>query len=246
MSINFWIFVGISLLMGVFALVVIIKKYRGRIRRPNSPDAVQSKPIKRGEKGEITYNGTIYSYQYHRGSKNTPPFLSISTACPSKGKFKITRETGFDRFFIRMGITRKLFSYDRDFDVMFNITSDYPRFAEEYFKKKEIQRITRETFEQGFTQLKLDGKQLTFYWTPYRRSFLDTLDVEKIAAGMDKLRENAASAAFAAETEDMSWKPKRLLAFIIPIFLLISGLIAVLWGMTERTPLDGGALFVDS
>ena len=117
---------------------------------------------------EITdnYNGTDYSQLFTPGGKNVPPAYQIKVACPSSGSFSIGRETGFDRLFKSLGITREIQTGHKDFDNKFFINTDAIGFTRTYFMSSEKCRAVDGIFEHGFTKVEHDGKTMVAICSP--------------------------------------------------------------------------------
>lgn len=206
--------------------------------------------IKKGSRGQGTVNSSIYSYQYNRGTDKHPPSFHITLECPAEGGFKITRETGFDRFFKKIGVAVEMSTEDREFDKRFYIATDYSDFTRTFMYKSKNRDMINRIFDRGFNRITLKGNQLTMQWDNYRPKAPLTLitveEVQQLATYLDNMKQNLPAPGTFAITETGNWKSRRFFIFASAIFLLVSGIVTTLLGMIEYEPLDGGTLFLDS
>jgi hypothetical protein len=188
-----------------------------------------------------------YSYFHFRGGHNAPPYFKVSVECPSTGDFKITRETGFDRFFKRLGICVELETNDREFDDAFFITTNTVGFTREYFRKSDKRRLVTEVFAKGFNELMHDGKKIVTTWKAFPRGVtMEIKTVEEIVAVLGQLAGDIPNIYEQESAENIGWKQRRFFAFAAPGFLLAAGIAGLIVGLTIFSPLDEGKVILDS
>ena len=199
---------------------------------------------------EITdnYNGTDYYQLFTPGGKNVPSAYQIKVACPSSGTFSIGRETGFDRLFKSLGITREIQTGYKDFDNKFFINTDAIGFTRTYFMSSEKCRAVDGIFEHGFTKVEHDGKTMAAICSPVAfKKPLDETAIQKVVSSLTVLAQNIHE--HPGEDIDQvkkGWKAKRIMAFTIPVLLFIVGIPTFFIGLLAYTPLDKWELFLTS
>lgn len=203
--------------------------------------------LEKGAKGNGTFQGVEYSYVHFQGGHNAPPYFKVSVECPSTGDFKITRETGFDRFFKRLGICVELETNDREFDDAFFITTNTEGFTREYFRKSDKRRLVTEVFAKGFNEVMHDGKKIVATWKSFPRGMtMEIKTVEEIAAALGLMADDIPNIYEQESAENIGWKQRRFFAFAVPIFLLVAGIAGLIIGLTIFSPLDEGKVILDS
>jgi hypothetical protein len=73
--------------------------------------------------GNFEYRGIRYGQGLVRGGQYSPTYFQVTVPFPAGGKFRIKEETGFDRFFRKAGILRKIRTHDPDFDRRFYVST---------------------------------------------------------------------------------------------------------------------------
>jgi hypothetical protein len=240
-SIIVMIVATLFIIITLIIVLVALKKSRQRKQK------LDSDAIKKGETGGGTVNGIDYTFRHFRGTHQVPPSFSVTVECPEGYAFKITKETAFDRFFKRLGLAVEVTTHDPSFDDNYYIAADNSMFAREYFGKSEHRRIIDKLFQAGFNQLQLKGRKLTALWMPYRLKTPPTREeVDEIAASLGTLREKIPTMPPEQPPGIPVWKFKRAVAFTVSILAVVTGLISMMTGLLEYTPLDGGTMFLDS
>lgn len=203
--------------------------------------------LEKGAKGNGTIQGVDYSYIHFQGGHNAPPYFKVSVECSSTGDFKITRETGFDRFFKRLGICVELETNDREFDDAFFITTNTEGFTREFFRKSDKRRLVTGVFAEGFNEVMHDGKKIVATWKSFPRGRnMEIKTVEEIAAALGQLADDIPNIYEQESAENIGWKQRRFFAFAVPIFLLVAGIVGLVMGLTTFSPLDEGKVILDS
>ncbi|MGE5343470.1 MAG: hypothetical protein ACM3SY_18530 [Candidatus Omnitrophota bacterium] len=236
------IFLMVVVLM-FFIIIGSIIKRRMKLKNANMK---QQGFIPSGSEEQGQYQGISYAYKHYPGSKNSPPSFMVVINCPSPstGAFKVTRETGFDRFCKHLGLCVELNTNDPEFDDMFYITTNMLYFTRQYLDDAEKRRLIRNIFDKGFNEVKFEGQTITATWHSFPRgNTMDIKTVEEIVAALSGMSTNI---PYATEPEAAPWKSKRVFAFAIPILLLVTGVICLIVGLSSYLPLDTGKVFMDS
>lgn len=231
----------------VFVIVISIIVYVVRKQKGKNRDLREQGFFEKGARGQGNFQGVDYSYVHFQGGHNAPPYFKVSVECPSTGDFKITRETGFDRFFKRLGICVELETNDREFDDAFFITTDTVGFTREYFRKSDKRRLVTEVFARGFNEVMHDGKKIVATWKSFPRGMkMEIKTVEEISAALGQLAGDIPNIYEQESAENIGWKQRRFFAFAVPIFLLVTGIACLIIGLTIFHPLDEGKVILDS
>ena len=192
------------------------------------------------------YNGRDYFQLYNPGGKNVPSSYTIKIECSSSGIFSVGRETGFDRFFKSLGVTREIQTGDKDFDQKFFINTNALEFTRAFFMNPEKCLSVKNIFEHGFTKVEHDGKTMAAICSPVQfKEPLDQTAIQKIVSFLvelsEHINEHPDEGAFQV---NKGWKIKRIAAFSIPILLFMVGIPTFFFGLFEYTPLDKWELFL--
>ncbi|MDQ1352019.1 MAG: hypothetical protein QG657_2325 [Acidobacteriota bacterium] len=231
----------------VFIVIVSIIVIAVRKQKEKNIKLREQGFLEKGAKGNGTFQGVEYSYVHFQGGKNAPPYFKVFVECPSTGDFKITRETGFDRFFKRLGICVELETNDREFDDAFFITTNSEGFTREYFRKSDKRRLVTEVFARGFNELIHDGEKIVATWKSFPRGMnMEIKTIEEIAAVLGQLAGDIPNIYEQESAENIGWKQRRFFAFAVPIFLLVAGIAGLVMGLTTFHPLDEGKVILDS
>ena len=240
------IIIGIVIIILVTVTLAVIKVIKRR-RQQQAGFSDGPEMVTKGATGEGTYEGTTYSYKHFRGSDKAPPYFSIMIPCTSSGAFNITPETKFDRFFKKLGVCVEIDTHDPGFDDAFYINTNTIPFTRSFLEKSENRRGILALFQLGFNYLKHDGQNLTITWRRFpRRTQMEMETMEKAVALLAEQGSSLAKITSYKTQEPSTWKQKRLFAFAIPILLLVTGIAAMIIGLSKYKPLDQGKVFVDS
>jgi hypothetical protein len=193
------------------------------------------------------HQGTEYSYKYSPGSKNTPPSFRISLECLSSGSFKLTRESGFDRFFKKIGISSEIKTNDIDFDERYYISANDTRFAMAFFNSANKRNAVREISNKGFNEIHHDGKVMTATCSPLKhKEEIDEALVSEIVAKLSVLTKEIPNIPRPYSPSAQNWKIRRIIAFAIPGLFYVLGAPAFVLGLMNFRPLDGWQMGLDS
>ncbi len=223
------------------ALVIIL------VRRKKQLFRGKPGPLKVGKKGEGKTGGITYRFAYSAGSKNTPPSFRVSIPFRSDGSFRLARETKFDRFFRRVGVTSEIRTFDRAFDDRFYIYTNRTAFSRSIFRTAENRKAAMEIYDLGFQSIAYDGKTLSAVQSPIHGDReIDTPLLEEIVARLALLTRPGPIRAASEQDEPANWKLRRVVAFAVPIALEIGGITALIFGLINHKPLDTGSTVAGS
>lgn len=236
------------IIIGILAVVAYaVMRAIKRKREQQAEFADGSEMVAKGTAGEGTYEGTTYRYKHFKGTDKAPPYFSIMIPCTSSGAFSITPETKFDRFFKKLGICVEINTHDPGFDDAFYINTNTIPFTRSFLEKSENRRSIQTLFQLGFNYLKHDGQNLTITWRRFPRGTqMEMETMEKAVALLVEQGSSLTKITTYETPEPTTWKQKRLFAFAIPILLTITGITALIIGLSKYRPLDSGKMFVDS
>lgn len=235
------------LVLVVLAVLGIMSSIRKQKRKREEEIAEGAESIPRGASGEAIYEGIKFQYKHFRGTDKAPPYFSITIPCNSAGAFKIANESKFDRFFKRLGVCVELDTHDPAFDDRFYITTDTIPFTRAVLERRENRKSIINTFDQGFNHFKFDGNKIVLTWTRFpRRTLMEKAAMEKAVEYLAPLYHNLPGITRYDQQESTTWKYKRLLAFGVSILGAITGLVAMIVGLTSYSPMDGGKMFLSS
>jgi hypothetical protein len=171
----------------------------------------------------------------------------VSVACESEGRFKVTKESGFDRFFKKYGITKEVQTLDKAFDDAYFIQSDTIDFVRQFFQPPEKRQAIPAVFDLGHTVVEHDGKAMKATCTPFH--FKDERPPDFITGVVSRLAELSTDVPLVPQTPalDMgAWKTKRAVTFAVPILGLIIGIPLMILGLVLYPPLDALSVLLDS
>ncbi len=162
------VLVIVSITVSIAIVLGIMKRVRSTHKKSISQLPGELKELKSGKTISAEHDGIAYEVYYFAGGKNAPPHLAIRVACESEGRFKLTKESGFDRFFKRYGITNEIQILDKAFDDAYFIQSETVDFVRQFFQPPEKRRATHELFELQYTVVEHDGKTMKVVCSPFR------------------------------------------------------------------------------
>ena len=240
-------FIPIIFVLATVMLVLVLYR-KSRQGAARFATGLGSDELKSGHEYQAQAHGTKYYYVYFAGSKNTPPYFKIWIDCPSRGAFRIGRETALDRFFKQLGITVEIQTGDTQFDRDYFISTDAVAFTRACFSSADCRQRIRELSALGFNKIFHNGRILEAKITPL-----------KFERGPDKTGVEAAVACLAALGRDLpeefyeqklvgmtAWKAQRRIIYTLSISAVVLGFIGLLWGKTSFPPFDEFLIFKDS
>ena len=231
--------------LAVILITLVIRSIKKNIKM--NKELRDQGVIIRGDRGEGNYENISFTYLHFGGSKNAPPYFEITIQCPSPAAFKITRESGFDRFFKRLGVCVEIDTGDLEFDKMFYINSRTVEFTRQLLSDQKKRDTVRMIFDGGFNELTLSGNLLKARWNGFpRNKNLEMEKVQQIASFLNTIGTDIPVIYEPDRVENSGWKTKRIIAFAVPITLIITGIISLIAGLTTFLPLDEGTVILNS
>ncbi|MCK4760952.1 MAG: hypothetical protein KAW12_02045 [Candidatus Aminicenantes bacterium] len=230
------------IMTGVIALVAYVIKLLNRKKTasaPGIPGGGQTEELTEGGwRGQ--HQGINYRGGYYRRGRNRPSSLEVVVDCSSPGSFKITKEIWLDRFFKKLGLCCEISTGDEAFDKKFFITTNTVNFTGLFFSSAQKRSLMNEIYDKGFKEISHDGKVMRAKISPFSpgKNF-DMNLIREIAALLGQLAKNMPAAPAPRSFDKTGWKAKRIIAFAVPVFLQIIGVIAIFTGLTDYKPLDG-------
>lgn len=158
-------FVGASL---VLTGVLVLRRSRVAAAIPPATDTEISYTPNRPTQREM--DGSQYEVLYTppvRGKHPRPSTLRVSTAVSTTGEFHMAPETGFDRYFTRLGLARELLTGDEVFDTECYIRSDRPNFTAAYLTDPVKRVAILDLRRLGFPEVVLKAGLISAVWTGF-------------------------------------------------------------------------------
>jgi len=201
-----------------------------------------------GQTYESQVDGTHFFYKYYAGSKNNPSYFKIWITCPSRGAFRIGRETALDRLFKNLGITVELQTGDSRFDRDYFINTDAVAFTSTCFSSSERRRAVNELFKLNFKKISHDGNILEIKITPFTFSEnFDKATVEAAVKQLEALGRNMPEDYYERRVAGTpAWKLQRNIIYTVSITSVVLGVVALILGNVSYPPMDPFDIFKDS
>ncbi|MCF7809480.1 hypothetical protein K9N50_00680 [bacterium] len=226
------------------ASVVLAKLFKGKLNFGSTKDPSVFK-LKSKDNG--TYQGVEYNYKYTSGSQHNSSSFRLSVECPCEGSFKLTKLTGFDRFFIRLGFSKDIRTGYADFDDKFLIATDSEEFTEAYFTPAVKRQAAIEIYDMDFEEIKCDGKIITVTKTPVKKkSEVDEALIEQIMQRLILLIKDVPQDVITRVEVRSNYKFKRVALYVISLFFIVAGFMAFIFGLLLHKPLDVLPIFLES
>lgn len=130
--------IPISIIAFTFILIIILKAVKAQRAERNhiAADLLGDFNVVRTKHPITTYEGDYGGekviFTHHPGSKNQAPYFTIALEIPVKSSLKIKKESKFEGFFKKIGLTREIQVGDREFDDRLFINSRSEKFARLY------------------------------------------------------------------------------------------------------------------
>lgn len=200
--------------------------------------------LARGELKQASHAGLDYRYWFEPGGRNRPSSLSLRTACPSGGRFKLEREGRLDRLGKRLGIAEEVQTGDSRFDREVYILSDTPHFARSTFLEAERRAAVEALFALGCSSVELADGALTVRWSPFDPARAeDGRFILDAVAQLARLGRDLPPTP-SGRLPEAGWKLRRAAVYALGAVSLSAGGAGVFAGLHFYPPLDGGELFV--
>ena len=249
MNIVLIIFASGFLIIFISIFVLVIRQYRKtRSLLRNLAADLGEKELKSGLVYEGEKDGVKYFYQYIAGSRNSPSIFKLGLACPSRGEFRIAKESRFDSFFKRLGITVEIQTGEGEFDRDFFIQTDSVPFTRSYLMSPDKREAVRKLFALGYDRVNLDGQRMEAVISPFAQSefkggdFVEATLTELRRLTRDLPEEAAGYRALGVPV----WKFRRGFIYAVSIAGVIAGAALLFVANKFWPPLDGGAMFLYS
>lgn len=184
--------------------------------------------------------------EYFAGTNKRAPYLKIFLSCPSHGKFETAQESGFDRFFKKLGIAVELQTGDANFDQQVYITSNTVPFVRSYFADANKREALLEMINLGFKTIKYNGERFELVQSPFRASegAIKTI-LEKATPYLRELVQNVSLYAPPSDSATLGWKFNRWLMFGLASLCLTFGIVSFILSL-YYTVFDAWEMFLSS
>lgn len=194
-----------------------------------------------------TYEGVEYKYHYSKGGDKSPSYFTIYIKCQSAGSFRITRENKLDRFFINLGVCKKIKTGDPEFDDKFFVSTTTEDFTRTFFGYRKNRDVVKNLYEKKFSSVLHNGKEMMA--TRPNLRFTDEIDpsmITQIVSYLIVLTKDVPPFTTPVFYSTQSWKFSRALAFTIPALAESLGIVALVLGLLNFKPLDIGQAVIKS
>lgn len=235
--------VSIIILIGFLLLVLVL-------RRTGAKTASRSTKAKMPNKGSGEYMGIPYQWQQSGAGQNKNPFFRLLLPCSLEGRLTVRRENAFDRLGKRLGLVSEITVNEGIFDSTFFIISTHPVFSSQLLSHSRVRAAVSRLLERGFTHLQMGPKGLLLSWSNYRpkTQAISKEDIEPLLTDLIEIRKGCERVKLSDEDREKqrSWKNKLTALYGLSASLGLSGLIALIWGLSAFPPLDPGKVFLFS
>ncbi len=217
---------------------------------PISLQSLNTEDLNHGITYETELQGSAGYFRYHekrrdRYNNETPPQLRLWLACPINGDFRITRENRGDIAAKKMGLSKEIQTGDQAFDELVYIHTHSQVLMENFLFDPGNRAMITSLFENGFTELSLNGSELAAQSKPFSTgNFSDSQFIPDNLGRLLKLSRKLATSSPGRDSGGLPiWKTLRLLLILLAWLVLIAGLSLMLYGMNTFIPLDSWDLF---
>ena len=187
-----------------------------------------------------TRGGVKFVQNLEPAGRSSPAYLKVSVPTPLDEDLTVTRESGSDAFFKRIGFSVEVQTGDAAFDQEFYLSSRSPEFIRALFAPAQNREAVRALFAQGFDQLELQGGSLT----ARKKGEKEPLEVEALFRAVESLaRLRATAQAARALLPPPSGLTTTRLLWInggVMVLLLVPSFFAISWAR----PVIGGEISV--
>jgi hypothetical protein len=241
-----------SITLITLALIIIIAvRYDKKKRQQVLGQLADGKNQVKNNKGTGTVNGIEYWFEYFSGSKNQPSYfqigLSLSPRTSIPVSFSVKKETAFDRFFMKHGITQEIQTGDSAFDEQFFIKTSFPDFVSLLFSKPVVRNSIQSVYHAGFNELQFRKHQLVAKHTPVKKDFAaNEQKIEEIAIHLDGIAKAIIAEKNHPIPDIKQININQFVIFGLTAISLIFSIIFLIIGMKTYHPFEGGAMFASS
>ena len=229
-------------------VMVYILYRKNRFRVTVLAASLGREAMKSGQSYEGEAHGKQFFYQYFAGSRNAPSYFKIWIDCPSRGDFRIGKESFIDRTFKQLGIAVEVQTGDSQFDQDYYLNTNSVAFTGACFSSPERRQAVNELFKLNFKKISHNGKTLEIKITPFT-----------LAKGFDKAIIESAVSQLIALGRDLpedyyeprvigtpAWKFRRAIIYTVSITSVVVGIAGLIWANASYPPLDAFLIFKDS
>jgi hypothetical protein len=232
-------------LVSLFSYVASEKKFRETLT------LVMSDPELRWNEKEhrFQYKDLDFFYRKFSGSRNRPPYFSVSVVCQGTGGgFGISKEGGVERFFKGVGVTREVQTPEEEFNRRFFIASDTPQFAQDYFVSAEKREAMRQLFDGKASTVTYGDQRVTVTWKGSSAHTDGIAAIKSTAGALAVLAKDIPACpdpASSAGTES-GVSSNRVWMTGLAAGSLVAGLVSVVWTSAGYPVYDAWQLFLFS
>ena len=187
-----------------------------------------------------THGGVKFVQNLESAGRSSPAFLKVSVPTALDEDLTVTRESGSDAFFKRIGFSVEVQTGDAAFDQEFYLSSRSPEFIRALFAPAQNRDVVRALFAQGFDQLELQGGSLT----TRKKGENEPLEVDALFRAVESLARLRATAQAARAVLPPPGGPTtarlQLINGAVIVVLLALSVLAISWAR----PVIGGELLV--
>ncbi len=198
------------------------------------------------------HNGHKLRILYFQGAKNQPPYLKVFYPIPFDKKVIIKKESSFESFAKRIGLTKELQTGDKSFDDKYFINTGSDEFARLFLSdRKKREQIDDILDNEGLKVSSIEMKKGEISINiPLARTRIDKLDraqLERCAGLLHALTEDmpSGSAGFEMPGLEKSRKKTVVMLYASAIAIDAAGLFMLIYGLINYKLVDG-SLFLDS
>ncbi len=225
----------------VGGIAIIFFRRLGRRRRDamaRLADGAGALADKQGGHGDI--EGVAFHYRYFAGSRNQPSFLDVWIDYRGRRALTVRPETGFDRFFKRLGIAVEVQTGERAFDRAYYIETDDPYWARQRMGDSALREAFTAILTAGFGRVAAAKAKLTARWSPCQLNDIEDPAVVRQAA--ERLVAIAAALAIGEAAPGISLAQGALAGRLVVLgaaaVSAAGGAVALGFGLVVFTPLD--------
>ncbi len=192
-----------------------------------------------------------YYYRVQPASRYQPSALVVALPVATALHFRVRREGGMERWFKRIGVNREMSIGVERFDAAFYLDASDPEALQRLLQVPEVRVRVERLFAHAYAELDLTGGWLRALFTPapgagvIGPALLDPA-VETLHMLATLLGEGADGhtpevdepPAYAPYAPNGGWTLRRVVAYLIPIVLLVAAPILLAFGIVDYPPLD--------
>lgn len=223
----------------ITSLLTIVFILANRKKKNKKTDIIG---IKEG-KGKGIYNDLEYTYNYFRNGGKGPVSFTISINCKSSGSFRIMPENKFNKFFVNLGLSKKIRTGDLEFDNKFFIFTPTEDFTRTFFGYRKNRQAVENISNKKFF-ISHDGKTMGAACLNLKLvDKIDTTFIQEIVSNLIVLSKDIPP--FTTKVKSKDWQAS-IPVFAIPVIFGMAGIVTIVLGLIGFKPLDLGQVIVKS